>query len=155
MPSEKVVLCAADFLDWAAEVCSEASDREQVGFWFVRSVNGVAGIYESYEHLLVPTSSLLRQRADRVVPDPLSLIWACRHARAARTTLFLVHSHVGSAARFSTVDEAAERALAPRVMQLSGSSAFGAVVIAARRYSARVWEGRDQCLQSSSVRIIP
>jgi len=69
-------------------------------------------------------------------------------------TLFLVHSHVGSAARLSTVDEAAERTLAPRVMELSGSSAFGAVVIVGRTYSARVWE-EVPCLLSSSVRIVP
>lgn len=155
MPSEKVVRCGTGFLYWAPGVCRAVPDREQVGFWFVRSANEAAGIYESCEYLLVPTSSLLRQRADRVVPDPLSLIWACRHARGGRMTLFLVHSHVGSAARFSTVDEVTERTLAPRVLQLSGSSAFGAVVIADGTYSARVWEGQDRCLLSSSVRIIP
>jgi hypothetical protein len=155
MPNERIVRCGTGFLDWAAGVCSAAHDREQVGFWFVRSADEAAGIYESCEHLLITTSSLLRQRADRVVPDPLSLIWACRHARAARMTLFLVHSHIGSTARFSRVDEAAERMLAPRVMQLSGSSAFGAVVIAGRTYSARVWEGQVPCLLSSSVRIVP
>jgi len=70
MPSEKVVRCGTGFLDWAARVCRAAPDREQVGFWFVRPVNEAAGIYESCGQLLVPTSSLLRQRADRVVPDP-------------------------------------------------------------------------------------
>jgi len=155
MPSEKVVQSGANFLDWAAGVCAAAADREQVGYWFVRSVSQGAGLYESCEHLLVPTCALLRQEADRVVPDPLSIIWACRRARETQTVLFLVHSHLGTRARFSRVDEAAERTVAPRVIELSGASGFGAVVIAGQTYAARMWEEQGRSLLLSSVQIIP
>lgn len=133
------ILQGRQFLHWAWREGSLRPAVERAGFWFVAQLSR-ANVFESRDFVMVPTERMLRQTQRGVVPDPLCLVWACRHARSTGTTLFLLHTHVAEDAVFSLVDEAAERRMAPRVMALSGSRYFGAVVAAPGTYCARLWQ---------------
>ena len=127
---------------WAWMACSSSPSVERVGFWFVTRL-AKENAFESGDFMMVPPNRVLRQDQQQVVPDPLCLVWACRRARSTATTLFLVHTHIAQDARFSHIDEATERRMAPHVMSLSGSRYFGAVVVAPSEYCARLWRPED------------
>jgi len=141
------------FLEWAALICSNRTDREEAGFLFVRPVR--KGTFESTDFILLPGEKILRQTADVVIPDPLSLIWACRQAKDTNTVLCMVHSHLRQSAVFSTFDDIAERRMAPQVMKLTGTGQFGSVVIASESHNARMWVMEGSTLVEMPLKIQP
>lgn len=110
--------------------------------------------FESYEFVSIPDERILRQTYDAVTPDPLCLIWACRHAKKKGLVLFLVHTHVSQEIpMFSRLDEKTERKMASRVMELTGVDLFGAAVFAAGGYQARLWKRQGHVLVQTDVTI--
>ena len=140
--------------EWSTKLCGASCKLEKAGLWFVRPISE-DDCYESRELITIPNERTLLQEEAAVVPDPLCVIWACRHARSTRTVLFLVHTHVTGRASFSQMDEDAERRMAPEVIRLTSMAEFGSAVVTPDDYAARIWRLRCGEPEMSPVAIEP